>query len=372
MAVVRRGLQAEGLSSSAIETVLKRYEPSTASDYDRMWASWTSYALSNGVSYIHPSDADLAGFCAWLITDKSYGQASTQKALSVVSSTAALARGEGVASLMPKAAAKINKPAGVKYSEIFEIWYIFEYLHQDYTPPTTFLQAQEEFLILLRAATGFRSDDCVGISRESGVRKVTSSSFDGYQFRFWDSKARQRSWSGWTSIPRLPRRFESICVCHRLDTLLEMSATFPTDKIQVAGRDETPLFIWANADKTSGSHKPWKVGTLKNKVKSIFLDNVQYTSTETLSQAGFTAHSFRHANASALRALGVSRETAAQHQQTSVASMEQTYVRPLRGDWSIPLPCVATFNHVYHKLVAPFVHHLTTDADDHCGCASLL
>ena len=103
---------------------------------------------------------------------------------------------------------------------------------------------------------------------------------------------------------------------------------------------ESPLFVSARLDRASSLHQPWKHTTINIKAGDLFLKQVTYQGDDSLHACGFGAHSFRHAHASALLAMGVSADKAAAHQQTSAGSLTSTYNLPVRQEWELPMACI--------------------------------
>ena len=98
---------------------------------------------------------------------------------------------------MAKAAAKQNKPKSKKYEGIWDITYMFQYLHG--LAPTDYKGQVEHTIVLLKSLLGWRSADLTGVYRELSFRKGQS----GYFIRYFDGKATKKAWSGWSFLPRL-------------------------------------------------------------------------------------------------------------------------------------------------------------------------
>lgn len=274
---------------------------------------------------------------------------------------------------LTKAAGKLNKPATRKYEEIWSIMYLYQYFYD--VVPSTYAEWSEQLVCVLRGFCGWRSADLVGITRTSGIRFLDDGSCE---LRFFGGKVGQESWSGWSSFPKLSPTFVSLCIPSIVRAMLDVSADFSFTKVHVrdqfgAESLDSPLFTHVRADKKTGLHKPWKEGTIKQKCKKAFFDNVEFVDGVSLHDHGFGTHSVRHAVASFLSLLQVPIDLAAKHAQTSSISMDSTYVIPVRQDgWEIPSECVANAHSLVHKLLVPFAHYVSSKDGGPCSCDTIV
>ena len=250
------------------------------------------------------------------------------------------------------AAGKINAPKQKKYNVMWDIHWAFNHVFQHFKAPSKYIEHIEQFIVVFRLLSGWRSADLGGITRE-GSFKVSN---EGVYVRNWNSKVKKRRWSQYSFFPKITDpRYATFCIPSRLQGIMNASKGFAFDKIEVDGGWQTPLFCKAIPDDISGSHEPLSISTIKQKFKHLLLDSLCMKKGTSLSDQGYGPHSARHANASALLALGVSAKEAAEHQQTSEQSLTSTYAVQVITDWDLRPAEVQKQSHIVSKLLTPFM-----------------
>ncbi len=140
-----------------------------------------------------------------------------------------------------------------------------------------------------------------------------------------------------------------------IEAILAASRNFDIAEANADDGWRKPLLTQAVPNVT-GMHDPLAPSSIKQKVRDKFLDQlVLNQNRKSLHEEGYGPHSLRHANASALIALRVSAKEAAKHQQTSVQSLENTYVTQMISEWEIPHEIVDEQPSIVKKLLIPFV-----------------
>ena len=369
--IIRRALSAKGLSNTVIEQLFKKWEPSTHESYEQAWSLWQKFADEHGGSSTAPDSNLLTSWISSLI-EKGSAQGTVQKYWYIIQQVLRMVGTDSAYKEIDKflidSAGKINKPKGAKYTEIWDVSYGIEFNMKRLVKSDSILNAVVALIVVLKCLSGWRSADLTGISVEDGVRKVEG----GYQLRFYDGKVSKKKWSRWTFFPRLSKAYRKTCVVYRLEALLKLTRVFPIKKKLFGGALQTPLFL-SGKPNSAGELYAIKENTIANKAKGEFLANFLVENDTPLSKF-YGAHSFRHANASALFDSGVAPNVIAAHQQTSAESAVETYIMQVRRDWKIPKHCVANLDSLVEVLLAPYVHWKTTQGEENtpCGCRKML
>jgi len=307
-------------------------------------------------------------FSEWLsfLIEDGLAEGTVQKYASIVAQAIRLMCGKNhygeITQKFLKAAGKINTPKKKKYSEMWDIHYAFNWVFEHFKPPSKYKDHVAQFIVVFRLLSGWRSSDLLGITRTDSIKKHDS----GYYIRNWGTKTRQNSWSGFTFFPRMKHKsYQVFCIPSRIDALLEVSKNFEVEKIIVNNVWQSPMLTQATPDKDSGRYCALASSTIKQKVSDTFLKLVVMPTAKgkSLWQQDFRPHSLRHANASALRMMGVTAKEAAEHQQTSELSLQNTYTVQVLTDWEIPAKRVKEEVSLVRKLLLPFAHyHLDGDS----------
>jgi hypothetical protein len=86
----------------------------------------------------------------------------------------------------------------------------------------------------------------------------------------------------------------------------------------------------------------------------------------------FKPHSCRNALASLLHSMSVPAASIAAHMQTTAESLQKTYIRPIVDPSTLPPQCLQLSDSLVIKLIIPFVHYKTSDAQGAgCQCSLL-
>ena len=187
---------------------------------------------------------------AQLIDDQGNGEGTAGKAKTVVRSTwDLLDNPEAVSDKLVKAAGKINKAKGKAVMSVWDIPYLHQYINEPTSDDSGLRDVVEDTILVVRAVTGWRSADLVGLFSDVGVTFLDAQAGGaqaGVELRLWSTKAYQNKWSPAVFIPRLHTRYSKLCVCaaiERLTKLLEgrhvqlSSVRSPTDgKTSVSAR----------------------------------------------------------------------------------------------------------------------------------------
>ena len=259
------------------------------------------------------------------------------------------------------AAGKFNKPKSRKYNVMWDLHDGFNYVFTMFDTPRTYKQHVEQFIVVFRLMSGWRSADLAGIFRSNSIERKE----DGYFIRNFSSKTRKGKWSEYSFFPRISNKtYKTFCVPSRIDAILKASKNFDVVTVWAGDKWNTPLLTQA-IPSDDGKYSQLSVSSIKQKVRDTFLDVwvPDTTSVKSLHGRGYGPHSLRHANASAMKPLGISYADAARHQQTSQQSLEGTYVTQVLSDWEIPLDCVSKHDSIVKKLLIPFVHYHSNECN---------
>jgi len=338
LAFIRSSLETAGLSEQAVDNFFKCWSESSHTDYENAWTRWVKFAQDRKGN---PGDPPSHLFSEWTseLIDAGLGQSTVQKYASIVAQTIRLATGKNhygeLTQKFLKAAGKINTPKGKKYQTIWDINWGLNFVFKMFSKPKKYIEHVAQFIVVFRLLSGWRSSDLLGITRTNSIKKVE----EGYFIRNWGTKTRQNSWSNYSFFPRIKNKnYTTFCIPSRIEALLKASDDFKFELLKIDNEWCAPLLSQAVPDKHTGLYHALAGNTIKQKVQRLFLDkNVNPSDHgKSLWDQGFRPHSLRHANASALRSLGVSAKDAATHQQTSEQSLENTYTTQVISDWDFP------------------------------------
>lgn len=313
------------------------------------------------------------------LVDHRLSQGTLEKYRCVVASTLALTSpgfqyDAVMAHRMAQAAAKRNRPKVKKYSAAFDISLIFQYFF-DLEDEGSYKKKIERLICLLKAQLGWRADDINGLMRVHSLRKVAG----GYSIRFWNGKVNKNSWSDYSFIPRLVDDYANLDLCRLIDDVIQQSAKFDIDEIQVHNDEgggnqqravDKPLLTSVPAKKGDRKVKPLKTTTVRAKANDACLNNINRRAPNR-EEFKVGQHAFRHAVASALSDMKVPPGTAAEHMQTSEASMSKTYVVKVHRDFELPQDCINAVDPLALKLLIPFVHWHSSQDGNSCKCKQL-
>lgn len=301
-----------------------------------------------------------------------FGEGSTEKATSVVRSTWDLiADPQALVSQLSKAAAKIGKPKSRGISDVWDLADLHHYVWGDNIAALDFKSLNENGILKLKAFTGWRSDDLVGLYQRHSFKWVENP--PGVYVKHFNAKKKQNAWSGSVYVPKLADKYKSLCLYAWLRLILTKVSGAPDvdirDEKGKACKDK-PLLCWS----AKNMLKPMAAGTVANYFKNCFLANINITDSDKKLADIYSPHSSRNAVASALHNMGVPTAQIAAHTQNSAATLDATYIRVVARAWDIPNPCVDAHQHLAAKLLVPFVHYTSAQAlqAGACDCAKLL
>ena len=326
---------------------------------------------------------------AQLIDDQGNGEGTAGKAKTVVRSTwDLLDNPEAVSDKLVKAAGKINKAKGKAVMSVWDIPYLHQYINEPTSDDSGLRDVVEDTILVVRAVTGWRSADLVGLFSDVGVTFLDAQAGGaqaGVELRLWSTKAYQNKWSPAVFIPRLHTRYSKLCVCaaiERLTKLLEgrhvqlSSVRSPTDgKTSVSAR---PLFVFepskAAVQRGELELLPLKGTTIGTYFKRAFLQNMTAADSGTTYDNLYTAHTARHAVASSLADMGVATSAISTLTLNSTGTLDSTYICPVLREWAVPQVCVRAQQYLSAKLLVPYVHWHSTGGDESkaCDCKTLL
>lgn len=236
----------------------------------------------------------------------------------------------------------------------------------------TFKDLTENVICKFKAATAWRSADLAGIYiknsflfREVGQKCIM-------QVRNYNTKTRKGRWSNWIEIEKLEERFANVCLVRAVQLLIAKVETLSPPTVTVkdpsTSREvqDTPLFVAASTPLS-----PLKDGTIRNKFKSYFMENISVGDEKTLASE-FSAHSSRNAVASAAADMGIPTSRIAALALCSIDNLQSTYITTVQREYEFPpAACLNSQQNVSTKLLLPWVHYTTSKDGGACLCSSI-
>jgi len=341
VASIREQLQAQGLSSQAIENIFKSWSEATNKSYEARWARWTQHQEAARDSAFDPQLNSVVEFISDLMTDNAT-EDEIKGYLSVINVPIKLISNNDVRSNEQVQCLlrglKNTAPSQAAYSKTWDITNVF--VHVDKMPDPsacTDIQVRDTVDLLMAAEFAWRHIDRIGIFVELGIELCT----DGVLVRFFNGKTTQAKWSNFVkATPFLLYPKANLIVwlnewCGRLTRL------GPIKRVMVRAPKETlvtPLFINSNRKKDgSGLRCILRVTSLSSAIRKLFEgwkhDDKPFLDT-------FKQYTVKHASVSAMLDAGVPKDILARRSQVDEKNLFKSYIRevvreyPLHNDES--------------------------------------
>jgi hypothetical protein len=276
------------------------------------------------------------------------------------------------------------KQNGSKSRGIQSIWSI-SLIHEGYARgmdedllPTSRMFAKW-VILLLRAATGWRSGDVANIFIDNGVtvqRDPVGDMPAGVYLRSYNNKTNKNGWTERIFIPKLADEFRSHCVATLVNSLAKYTKHLDPWKKEIKDINgnkvaDTPLFTVVGKGSQNLQAAP---ATLAKYFRMFFLERMDdpLEPSKTLSNR-FQPHSCRNAVASALASFNVPHSLIATHCATTFASLSKTYICTIEQPLQVPHECVKAQPFLSAKLLTPFIHKTTfSEETKACQCSNLV
>ena len=296
-----------GISENAAETLLNSWAPSTRKQYDSALRKWTNFIKDKGINPMSPSTADIVNFLSHCSKDLSYNAVGTQRAAlgsfySVLDDSVGQRFSSKLVSRFMKGLFK-NKPPFPKYSHIWDVQLVLDYLNNLGKPENLDLkQLTHRVVMLLALASPKRCGELASLSLENCQSSDNS-------FRFFLAKTKNRGFGKpHEAIYEEFKENENICPVANLRAYLEQTkAIRKSQKILLSTKKPHNAV-------TSTTVARWR----KETIAAAGIE-------------GFSAHSTRAASTSAAASKGLS----------SAAILQAANWRP-NG---------STFQRFYHKSI---------------------
>jgi hypothetical protein len=387
---LRFALRQKGYDEQTISTVLKAWAPATNSNYDGHWKDWSDFARNRGADPGVEQSVLLADWLATIIVgNKKAKEGTVEKAKTVITGFWDVVRDPlTTMNKLQMAAAKANGAKSKGLPSIWNLYYLQDYVHDLPIEELSHRDLTMNAVVKIRGTLGWRTSDIRGLFLDSSF--VFANGVDGRPgvwVRAFNLKTGQGRWSGMTFIPRLPSQYKDLCTVRVIEALCVRIRAIDTPHrasctvLSPSGRGEItdfPIFVYKKGKKRDApgdgaSSATWQYlhqDTLKNYFKEYFMANVAYADKH-LSDS-FKPHSCRNALASLLHSMSVPAASIAAHMQTTAESLQKTYIRPIVDPSTLPPQCLQLSDSLVIKLIIPFVHYKTSDAQGAgCQCSLL-
>ena len=367
---LRIRLRAQGQDDETIDLLFEAWETGTIKDYQVTWVRWLAHCTPTNQDPFARDELSLARFLATLVLLK-LGQGSVEKTATVIRYTWSILEDPAVVcQKLGIVAGKLNRAKCKSTDLVWDLPYLHQYF--DSPPgdppslhPSAFREHTQRAICLLKAATGWRAADLLGIYLEKSFTWMKNP--NAVRIRNWGTKVRKGAWSKSVLVKELHPDFHYICTYRALANLRDLHDAYAADpnapsikNVNVQDVQLTPFFTWMKKKEM----KRLQIGTIANYFTAAFLNNVTDSATGKQLSVDHNQHQARHAVASALNDMGVSPEAISNITLNSPMTLTSTYIVEVERHWELPLSCLANQPSLLGKLLLPYVHWKTFKARD--------